>query len=87
MIERSVICQRCKQLVAIADRRWAAHGNRGGEQCGISNTIFTAPVIHRSGPVRPPGLEGRVRMLPCDNCGEEHLVLELRKTGTDPEAN
>jgi hypothetical protein len=53
----SVICGRCKSLVEIVDRRYAAQEIRPGETCPIARSIYRPERIHRSGPSGPPGIE------------------------------
>jgi len=85
-VNRSVICQRCKQLVDIHDRRWSAH-EKDGLPCPISNTIYTAPVIHRSGPAQRPGFEIKFESAKCPQCNEDCTAVYVRRVGQIPEAN
>lgn len=76
-MSRSVICQRCKSLVAVEGRRWMAHAGPDGEQCPISNTIYRAPVIHRTGGGRPTVEVLGARSVECPECHEPGCGLEV----------
>jgi hypothetical protein len=78
---KSVICGRCKDLVAIVAGRYAIHG-----ECPIGGSIYKPERIHRSGGGQPTSKILATMPIEC-GCGKKGTLIVAAVGGPNPTVN